>query len=123
MKNNTRLKVSFVAHVTARGLEALTRGHIDLSDPRLDGEPGTVQLELHTDRKTARRLEFEIEAAKALFGDEAALIHLDEAFIKHWRIKVALITTGDPERDQTIVQYGVSEGHTVKVATAKGTSC
>jgi hypothetical protein len=52
MKSHNK-QVSLVAHVTIRGLESLERGRIDLNDPRLNGELGTVQLELHTDRRTA----------------------------------------------------------------------
>jgi hypothetical protein len=43
--------ISLVAHVTVRGLESLKRGRIDLNDPCLDGELGTVQPELQTDQK------------------------------------------------------------------------
>ena len=111
-------KTSLVAHITTRGLEALTRGRIDLSDPRLDGELGTVQLELHTDRETARQMQFEIEAAQALIGNEGALHHLDEAYILPWRVKIALITTGDSEIDSSIKSIGAAEGHLLNMATA-----
>ena len=112
-------KVSLVAHVTVRGLESLKRGRIDLSDPRLDGEPGTVQLELHTDRRTARQIEHEIMAARALFDDEWALRHLDEAFIKPWRVIIVQVTSGDVLIDQLIREASASQGQELKVATAK----
>ena len=67
MKTRNKL-ISLVAHVTIRGLESLKRGRIDLNDPRLDGELGTVQLELHTDRRTARQMEMEIMACRGLLG-------------------------------------------------------
>lgn len=116
MKSRNK-KISLVAHITVRGLESLERGRIDLKDPRLTGELGTVQLELHTDRKTAQIMEFEIQAARALFGDEGALQHLDESFIEPWRVKVALVTTGNSEADAHIKREGAVIGHEVHVAT------
>ena len=110
-------KVSLVAHVTVRGLESIKRGRIDLSDPRLDGEPGTVQLELHTDRRTARQMQHEIMAARALFNDEWALKHLDEAFIKPWRVIIAQVTSGDPDIDGFVRRTAKAQGHDLKVAT------
>lgn len=111
-------KVSLVAHVTVRGLESLKRGRIDLKDPRLDGEAGTVQLELHADHRVARQMEQEIMAARALFGEEGALQHLDECFIKPWRVKVALVTSGDAQLDAYIQTEGARQGHEVSVANA-----
>lgn len=118
MKSRNK-KVSLVAHITVRGLESLERGQIDLSDPRLDGEPGTVQMELHTDKKTAKQILYEANAARRLVGDEGALHYIDETYIQPWGVKVALITTGDSELDQSILRYGASEGHEVTVATAR----
>jgi hypothetical protein len=117
MKSRNK-KISLVAHITVRGLESLERGRIDLKDPRLDGESGTVQMELHGDRKTTKQMLYEANAAKELIGDEGALYYIDETYIRPWRVKVALITTGDSERDELIVRYGESEGHEVMVATA-----
>jgi len=110
--------VSLVAHVTVRGLESLKRGQIDLSDSRLDGSPGTVQLELHMGRKIARQLEHEIKAAQALFGNNGALQHLDEAYIKPWQVKVALVTSGNPEVDDHIQQAARIQGYQLHVASS-----
>ncbi|NBB81128.1 MAG: hypothetical protein GVY36_17095 [Verrucomicrobia bacterium] len=117
MKKRSKL-ISIVAHVTIRGLESLKRGRIDLNDPRLDGERGTVQLELHTDRRTARQMEMEIMACRGLFGDEGALQHLDEAYISPSRVKVALVTSGNKETDRYIQDCGKAQGYNVQVATA-----
>ena len=117
MKSQSK-QISLVAHVTVRGLESLKRGHIDLNDPRLDGEPGTVQLELHTDRRTARQLEIEIMACQGLFGEAGALQHLDEAYILRSRVKVALVTSGDSGIDRYIQDCGKAQGCDVQMATA-----
>jgi hypothetical protein len=117
MKKRNKL-ISLVAHVTIRGLESLKRGRIDLKDPRLDGGLGTVQLELHTDRRTARQMEMEIMACRGLFGDNGALQHLDEAFILPSRVKVALVTSGDKEVDRYIQDCGKAQGYDVQMATA-----
>lgn len=117
MKSRNKV-ISLVAHVTVRGLESLERGRIDLNDARLDGELGTVQLELHTDRRTARQMEHELKAARALFNDEWALRHLDEAFIKPWRVKIAQVTSGDRELDRYVQDQAEAQGHALKVATA-----
>ncbi len=101
-----------------RGLETLKRGRIDLNDSRLDGEPGTVQLELHADRRVARQMEVEIMACRGLFGDEGALQHLDEAYILPSRVKVALVTSGDKGIDRYIQDCGKAQGYDVQVATA-----
>lgn len=110
-------QISLVAHVTMRGLESLKRGRIDLNDARLDGALGTVQLELHTDRRTARQMEMEIMACRGLFGDEGALQYLDEAYILPSRVKVALVTSGDKETDRYIQDCGKAQGYDVSVAT------
>jgi len=112
-------KTSLVAHVTIGGLEALTRGQIDLSDPRLDGAPGTVQLELVTDVQTADRMEFEIMAARALFGNNGGLEHLDHAFILPGLVKISQVTTGDIQNDKYIHETARSQGAYLKVATSQ----
>lgn len=109
--------VSLVAHVTIHGLESLERGRIDLPDSRLDGMPGTVQLELHTDHRTAHQMEVSIMAVKGRFGKEAALRYLDTVFIEPWRVKVALVTSGDVEVDSFIKDKAREEGHSLAVAT------
>lgn len=111
-------KIKLVAHITVRGLESLERGQIDLKDPRLDGEPGTVQMELHSDSKTAKQILYEASRVREIAGDEVALYYIDKTYIQPWRVKVALITTGYPELDQVILEYGASEGYDVTVATA-----
>lgn len=107
-----------MAHVTLRGLEALTRGQIDLSDPRLDGGLGTVQLELHAGPTTANQMEEAIKTAQAMFGPQGALKILDDAYIIPWRVKVALVTSGDSELDGFIKDKAKQEGHELKVATS-----
>jgi hypothetical protein len=62
-------------------------------------------------------MQFEIQAARALFGDQGALQHLDEAFIKPWRVVVALVTTGNSEVDAHIKREGAVIAHEVHVAT------
>lgn len=116
---NAKHQVTLVAHVTIRGLEALTRGHIDLSDPRLDGEPGTVQLELETNGHTANRMDYEIKAARALFGNEGGLQHLDQDYILPGLVKIAQVTTGDIENDKYIHDTARSQGAYLKVATSQ----
>jgi len=117
MKTNTNTPIKLVAHITLNGLQSLERGQISLDDPRLDGSPGTVQLELHTDEHTAKTMEFEIYAARALLGSEAALHHIDEKFIKPWRVLIAVVTTGNPECDQYVQNMAKNEGHQLNVAT------
>ena len=116
MKKRNKL-ISLVAHVTVRGLESLERGRIDLSDPRLDGELGTVQLELHSDLRNARQMEHEIKAARAMFGSEGALTHLDEAYIIPSRVEVALVTSGNSEVDNFIKSKAKQEWYAVNVAS------
>lgn len=117
MKNKTH-QVSLVAHVTIRGLEALTRGHIDLTDPRLiNAGLGTVQLELHTDPLTAFELEHETMAARALYDSEFALQRLDDAYILTDRVTIAQVTTGDAENDRYMQETARLQGADLKVAT------
>ena len=117
MKLNTEI-TSLVAHITIRGLESLERGQIDLSDPRLDGGLGTLQLELHTDEATATQMDYEIKSTRAFFGAEAALHYLDSMYIKPWRVRVALMTSGDSELDQYVQNQAKMSGHELNVATA-----
>jgi hypothetical protein len=118
MKINTNTQIKLVAHVTLSGLESLERGQIDLQDPRLNGSPGTVQLELHTDEETAVRMEIETGAARAIFGAEAALHYLDDKFINPWRVQIAMVTTGDPAVDRYTQDQARSLGRELSVATS-----
>lgn len=102
--------IPLVAHVTVRGLESLKRGRIDLSDPRLDGELGTVQLELITAPSIVDQMEHEIRAAQALFGNEGALKHLDEAFIIPGRVEIVMATSGRADVDSHIRSYAAQAG-------------
>lgn len=102
--------ISLVAHVTIRGLESLERGRIDLSDPRLNGELGTIQLELHADPFVADQMEHEIKAAQALFGNEGALKHLDEAFIIPGRVEIVMVTSGRADVDSHMRSYAAQAG-------------
>lgn len=116
MKSKTQ-HISIVAHVTVRGLEALNRGRIDLSDPRLCGELGTVQLELHADPITADQMEHEIMAARALYDSEFALQRLDDAYILTDRVTIAQVTTGNADNDRYMQETARSQGAELKVAT------
>jgi len=117
MKINTNTQIKLVAHITLNGLESLERGQIDLKDPRLNGNLGTLQLELHTDEHTAKAMEVEIRAARAIHGSEAALHYLDNKFIKPWRVHIAMMTSGDSEVDQFTQNEANRLGHHLNVAT------
>lgn len=117
MKYKTH-QISLVAHVTIRGLESLTRGHIDLNDPRLKNAGlGTVQLELQTDPQTAYQLEHEIMAARALYDSEFALQRLDNAYILTDRVTIAQVTTGNAVNDRYMQETARLQGADLKAAT------
>jgi hypothetical protein len=64
-----------------------------------------------------KNLLFEVKAATALFGYPGALQHLDEQFIKPWRVKIDKVTSGDAEVDSYIQRTGAQLGHNLNVAT------
>jgi hypothetical protein len=110
--------IILVAHITALSLEELFYGHIDLDDPRLDGAPGTVQIEYLSTCRIAKKLIGEVQQVRQHYGQEAALQHL-ETYVMPWRIRMLRMTTGDAAADVLAQQYGETiYGQTVPVATA-----
>lgn len=93
--------IKFAAIITAAGLSSLERGEIDVKDPRLDGTPGTVALEIHADRKTAKSLTRHIRRALRRRDFEGALQILDR-YLLPWLVRMAAASTGHRDRDEVI---------------------
>lgn len=95
--------IKYLAIVTATGLHSLEKRELDPSDRRLDGQPGTVGMEIHADRKTAKSLTRHIRRALRRRDFEGALQTLDR-FLLPWLVRMAAVSTGHRDRDEVIRQ-------------------
>ena len=100
MKNRI---VKYFAIVTATGLQSFENRDLDPADRRLDGAPGTVGMEIHADRKTAKSLTRHIRRALRRRDFEGALQTLDRYLIP-WLVRMAAASTGHRDRDEVIRQ-------------------
>ena len=89
---------------------------INPSDPRLDGEPGKLAMQIQADAETARELLRTIKRAKRKHGSEYALQVLD-SYIKPWRVYVESITTGNCLTDAYVKSAALDQGQNINVAT------
>lgn len=112
--NKINNPIKFTAIVTVEGLSVFEKAQFDTKDPRLDGAPGTVALEIHADAQTASLFERDVCRALRRRGPAKAMAVMDE-YIIPWRVLIAKVTTGDAFKDTFIKAVSEIEGYDANV--------